>query len=377
MPTNYLTDLRRRTATVVVLTVSLFAAACGSSASSGEDGAAIETSIESAATSSTEGSSEPADEQQEPEGSDESESDDEAATTRSIETMLGDVEIPIDPEVVVVLDEYAALNLLAVGLTPTVVFEVYQSEVANIILSDLGVELLPASLGVYNYEEIAAFEPDLIVYTATSEVEGTAEPLDAIAPSVVIPYNATWQEILAFVGDLADSTEKAVAISDSLSDSISGFKASWGDETPSLGLLGNTPGFGVFSISEDAPLSVLLSDLGYSRPDAELGPADYNIAVMSSEELLHEHDADLLVVLSGAYYDAESLTSLELFQAVPAVTDGRSVVVDGDIWLGAFPFAVYWALQDLQAVQSGEGQAGVGTVVDTAERWNDFLSTSE
>lgn len=48
------------------------------------------------------------------------------------------------------------------------------------------------------------------------------------------------------------------------------------------------------------------------------------------------------------------------FQALPAVRDGRSFVVDSDMWLGTVPFAVHWVLDDLEALLGGEGAGGIG-----------------
>lgn len=78
-------------------------------------------------------------------------------------------------------------------------------------------------------------------------------------------------------------------------------------------------------------------------------------------------------MIGGASYDnADTLLDASTFQALPAVTDGRSVVVDGDMWFGTYPFAIYWLLEDLAALHDGDGQDGIGTLDDVEQRWAAF-----
>lgn len=350
---------RRRLSVGLLMTLALFSSACGSSDSSDTTSLAVDS--ESSASASESASSSTASEEAVP-------------ATRIVETSLGPVEIPESAEVIIALDEYAALNLLAVGVAPTAVFGTYQSPMGEVVLDDMGIELIPGTFGSYNYEAIAAFGPDLIVMTAEGATNDFIEPISAIAPTVVIPYDAPWREILSFAGEITAHEDNAVTATASIEALFKEYAADLDGGHPSIGLLGNTPGFGIFSMSEIAPISSVLTELGYTRPEAEQGPSEMGSAIMTSEELLLEHDADLLFVLSGAYYDSQSLTGLDLYQAIPAVADGRSFVVDADGWLGSFPFAVYWVLEDLRAVQNGEGQDGVGTVADTSERWTAFQS---
>src|SRR5690606_33961004 len=96
------------------------------------------------------------------------------------------------------------------------------------------------------------------------------------------------------------------------------------DEGSTLAILGNTASFGVFSASEKAPISQLIAELGFVRPTAEQGPSDQGTAIMTSAELIGDHDADVVVVFDGNYYDAASVEAMPTYQSMPAVIDGRS-----------------------------------------------------
>jgi iron complex transport system substrate-binding protein len=88
---------------------------------------------------------------------------------------------------------------------------------------------------------------------------------------------------------------------------------------------------------------------------------------MISTEVLGDHDADRVVVLKGAFYDEQAFLRAPTFQALPAVVE-RSVIADGDLWFGTFPFAIYWTLLDLTALHTGAGEDGIGAEDDVEAR---------
>lgn len=299
----------------------------------------------------------------------------DTSATRSVQTEFGEVEVPVDPQRVVALDEYAALNALAVGIEPILVFATFQSEVGGVVLDEAGIEVQPGSAeGAPNFEAIAAAQPDLILFTTEGALTSNVETLRTIAPAVSLPYTTPWRDVIRATADVFDRGADADRLIDVLDGRIEALHAEVATDPPSMSILADSLG-ATFSVAMKSPLAQVVEEVGFTRPPVEAdGVADptFDSAVMLSLETLAEHDADLVVVLSGAYYNAQTLLDAPTFQALPAVRDGRSVVVDGDMWFGTYPFAIWWLLDDLTALHDGRGQDGIGGPDDVAARWAAF-----
>lgn len=297
---------------------------------------------------------------------------------RTVEAALGTVEIPVNPQRVLALDEYAAMNLLAVGITPLEVIGSYGSHVSQQILIESGVAISDTvDETVINFELVAALEPDVIVMTAESAFLGNYDQLSAIAPTITLLYSAPWRTVIettgATFGREAESSAIVAALEGRLAEVAEVVAKS---DSESLSILGDTYGI-TFGVSHLAPLAEVVLDTGLVQPKAQSeaeAMAGFESVVPVSTELLEDHDADLVVVLSGDFYNERTLLDAATFQALPAVKDGRSFVVDGDMWFGSHPFAIFWTLEDIEGLVSGDGQAGIGELEDTADRWAAYQS---
>jgi iron complex transport system substrate-binding protein len=91
-----------------------------------------------------------------------------AGETRTVTDVVGDeVEIPVDPQRIVALDEPAALNLLAIGITPDVAFQGWKTVVPAELLESRGIEILTTAGYYPELEEVAALDPGLIVISTS------------------------------------------------------------------------------------------------------------------------------------------------------------------------------------------------------------------
>ncbi|MFT3851635.1 MAG: ABC transporter substrate-binding protein [Ilumatobacteraceae bacterium] len=290
-------------------------------------------------------------------------------------TEHGDVEVPIDPQRVVVLDEYAALNALAVGVRPVMVVASFQSDLGGRILAAEGIDLQPGAAETGpNLEMIAAARPDLILYTTEGALEERTKELAAIAPAVSLPYETPWRDVIAMTAAVFGREAQAAPLIGVFERRIHELHDALAESPTSISILANTLGM-PFAVSMAAPLSQVVAEAGFSRPDAQahgIPDTTYTSAIPISPEVLERHGADVVAVMSGAYYDAEAILGIPTFQALPAVKAGHSVVVDGDMWFGPYPFAIWWLLDDLQAIHDGAGQSGIGTADDVAARWAAF-----
>lgn len=294
---------------------------------------------------------------------------------RTVETEMGPVEIPAQPQRIVALDEYAAMNMLALGVEPAVVWGSYNSEISQRVLAEAGIEVAEGSVATgIDFEAVAADGPDLIVLTAEPAFLESYEQLSAIAPTVVLPNDQPWRDAIRSTATTFDRSAEGDRLIGLLEGRIGDLAAEVQADPASISLLGNILEM-LFAVSNQAPLSGLIDEVGLTRPAAQADGTPfegYDSIIVLSSEVLAEHDADLVVVFAGNDYDAAAVTSLPTFQALPAVVDGRSFEVDGGMWFGTFPFAIAWILDDLTAMTGGEGRAGLGTVDDADARWADF-----
>lgn len=348
---------RVRGGAVVVLVVALLVAMAGcgdddtsSTTGSGDDGAAEETTAA------------------------------DPPATRTVDTENGPVEIPADPQRIIALDEYAAMNMLALGIEPAIVWGTFNAQVPQQVLAAADIEVVEASVEAgINVEAVGAEQPDLIVFTAEPAFLDSYDMLSEFAPTVVLPYDQPWRDAIETTATTFDREAEGDHLIGVLEARIDGLAAEVQADPVSISLLGNILDM-LFAVSHEAPLSALITEVGLTRPvaQAEGMPFEgYRSVITMSSEVLDEHDADLVVVFSGTDCNAGAVTSLPTFQSLPAVVDGRSFEVDGGMWFGTFPFAVHWVLDDLAALTGGEGQAALGTVDDTDARWTSFQGLGE
>lgn len=302
--------------------------------------------------------------------------------TRTVDTYFGPVEIPAAPQRIVALDEYSALGLLAVGGRPAHVIGSYQSVIGRRVLEEAGIDVVDGAPDLsINFELVSSWEPDLIVLTQDVMTDDLFSTLSDIAPTVMLPYVVPWREAIANYGTLLDEPARAGALIAALEQRIDEVAEltppplDAAADAPTLSVMANTMGM-LFVLTPEAPISTVLAELGWTQPRAQLdGEPDpmFVMAMLLSPEQLADHDADVVVVLGGStYYDAAAVTVLPTFQTLPAVQDGRFYEADGDMWFGTYPFAIYWAIEDVALIAEGADQDEIGTLDDTTARWEAF-----
>lgn len=123
------------------------------------------------------------------------------AETKTIHMEYGDVEIPMNPQRVVVI--FVQGDLLALGVTPVATSfnsgSAFESQAQDITVIDA------FSL---SEEEIMALDPDLILWNTKDEA--IYQSLSKIAPTLACDYfNMDYKERLRFFGEVFNRTEKA------------------------------------------------------------------------------------------------------------------------------------------------------------------------
>ncbi|BDZ41808.1 ABC transporter substrate-binding protein [Paraoerskovia sediminicola] len=309
----------RTTAVAAVAGVSLIAlSACSSDDSSDANDTAEATD---AATSDTTGTT-----------------DGEFPAT--VDTKFGEITVEAAPERVVALGWGDSETALALGVQPVG---------ASDWLGFGGDGVGPWADGLYDaspeiidanepsYEAIAALEPDLILDTKGSGDQERYDRLSEIAPTIGVPEGGeSW---LTSSEDQVEMISEALGMEDAgdqlLDDLDAKFEAAaeahpeWDDMTMTAATR-YSEGWGAY-LEGDARFD-FLEELGFDQnPEVEkLGEDVDSFFVSISSEQLDLLDAGVIVAFPIGIETTE-ITEDAVWKAIPAVADGHSVVVDGDL----------------------------------------------
>lgn len=278
----------------------------------------------------------------------------EGATTYpvTLETPWGETVLEERPERIVALGPTDAELLAAIGVTPvgtqsTLERAVWVQDALPQEIED--VYDWDTVLGDIGYEDVAASEPDLIIWTG-SDLSAHYEQLSAIAPVLGAETDAQattkdWRTEIQTVGealDLADAATTATEDYDEFFEQARADNPEFEGLTTSYVIHYGEEYGTVYSSVTGSDVEQLFLDLGFApNPLAEQFVENGSV----SDELISQIDADVLIVgsvVSGDNKEAvteELLTGKELFQQLGAVqsgqwaityaTDGSGYVFDG------------------------------------------------
>lgn len=258
----------------------------------------------------------------------------------TISTAFGDVTVPAAPRRVVALGWADAETALALGVQPIGVSD-------WIAFGGEGVG--PWAAGMYDeaptvietlepsYEAIAALDPDLILDVKSSGDEERYERLSEIATTVGVPeggenYLTDSAQQLEMIAKALGRTEEAKELQaeiDALFEQAAADHPHWAGMSVAAATL-TSEGWGAYV--DGTERVEFLERLGFvqSAKIAEIATGSTGFSVDISPEQLDLLDADLIVAFP-IYIEPEQLTGDEQWQQIPAVADGRSVVIDGDL----------------------------------------------
>lgn len=121
-------------------------------------------------------------------------SDDAATDTRTVETSLGSVEVPANPERVAILGDVPAF--LELGGKPVVVTEMGESQLAELSSDQQAAYEDAVAVGYdADAEKVAESKPDVIIFSCFKDTcEEMREKYSSIAPSVPMDVETDWQD---------------------------------------------------------------------------------------------------------------------------------------------------------------------------------------
>ncbi len=257
-----------------------------------------------------------------------------SASTHSIETKFGTVTLPDNPQRVVALGWGDAETALALGVEPVG---------ASDWLGFGGDGVGPWAQGLYSsspeiietmepsYEKIASLHPDLILDVKSSGDQERYDKLSAIAPTVGIPagadsYLTSLEQQVTMISQALGKVDEGKKLLDSMDDLI----AKTAQEHPQFSSKTMTiaaytsNGWGAYTTGDSRV--DLLSRLGFILNDKVKSVDSDSFFIPVSAENIDMLDADLLITLPIFIADSE-VTSQDLYQNLPAVKDGRSLLL--------------------------------------------------
>lgn len=263
-----------------------------------------------------------------------------AAFPVTVTTEFGDVTVDEQPVRVVALGWGDAETALALGVQPVG---------ASDWLGFGGEGVGPWAEGLYDtapeiietlepsYEAIAALKPDLILDTKSSGDQDRYDKLSSIATTIGVPegktsYLTTMDEQMNLVSSalgLKSEGDDLLAEVDSTYEEAAAAHPEWDGLTVSAATK-TSEGWGAYI--EGSERVTFLERLGFVQsPDVAALPTNAGgFSVDISSEQLDVLDADLIVAFP-IFIDTTEITDDPLWNAIPAVAAGHSVVIDGDI----------------------------------------------
>lgn len=194
-------------------------------------------------------------------------------------------------------------------------------------------------------ESVAAAQPDLIValYAYDTFDRARFDQLSAIAPVLYAEADAlTWQETTETLGealDLSGAAEQAIDSAErTMADARSGHPEFAGRTAAHVIVYEQEYGASYVS-APGTDTAALFEQLGFVLPE---NAAKFESDPTISDELVGLVDADFLLVSTFEEGSEDYFVDSPLFQAVPAVADGRAVFNAGDQRTGINSFA--WGL---------------------------------
>lgn len=275
----------------------------------------------------------------------------EQAATRTVAAANGDVEVPVEPQRVVVLDGYALDALTAVGVVPV---GAPSPEEVNDYLERSDATADVGSAFPLSVERVAQLQPDLVL-ASTENPDLDLAALGELAPVVVAPHDDSgdWREASLVFADavgrrsqMVDVLAELDARADALAPSLSraGTVTVARADPEQLRLYGRSYFAGT-----------VLNLAGVARPPSQDVLESSPLRV--SYEQVGEADADTVVLYQLEGDDAENARELlaanPLWQRLPAVQAGQVVEV-GDHWYGSGPLAAGLLLDDLERILTAE-----------------------
>ncbi len=262
----------------------------------------------------------------------------EESATRSVTTDYGDVEVPADPQKIVVLN-YALAGYLY-NLDQPVTATIPEDADGDGEFSELwgdapeedGTVFLPWSVDGFDLEAILAEDPDLIIGGGIGfplfQAEQVYDELSDIAPTVLVGKDLdTWQEQFSFLAeDVFDQTEEFEGFVAAYEERVAEVKDAITPPAAPAAYVGYTADGTAYALVESVGLPKELAEVGiepapiFADGDFEVYGGGGDMFELSTEQAGQTLTQPTLFILgfNGDFMDAETLAQNPVYAALPA-----------------------------------------------------------
>lgn len=271
-----------------------------------------------------------------------------------VEHQLGTITIPEQPDRVVAMTGRDVDTLLALGVMPVGIHSIYdfESGVGPWATEALGDATPEVWLGrEFNYEAIAATNPDLIVYANAGDDRQIYDQLSAIAPTVAlplgaVPYGASTEDSTMLIAEALgrrDDGQRLLAELDSYYDEQAATYPSFAGHT--VNYLDIYPG-GISSYSRDHVVNAVMYEVGFD-PIAPSDLPDGESSVEVSSERLAEFDADIVLAYPFGRSIEEIAVEIPTMTTLDSYANGRFFVLADLALSNSSVLSIPYALDNL------------------------------
>ncbi len=290
--------------------------------------------------------------------------------TRTITDVIGEVEVPANPQRVVVLDGPQLDACLAVGVKPVGAVTGFEGAAFPAYLGDMteGIENV-GTISEPNLEKIIALEPDLILGSNLRNEE-IHHLLVEIAPTVFSEaVSDDWRGNFELFTNALNKQDEAKEISGAFDARLEEFRAATDGERGEWVIsivrfladhvrLYNTTSF----------IGTILTAADLTLPESQQGPDPETGSIFTQISLEQIHLADGTHIFTCAYGDpkdtqAAEFASSTLWQSLQAVQDDRVYWVDDDFWMVAIGYLAANRVVDDLFTYLVDGEPGTGIPV--------------
>ncbi|MDO4887108.1 MAG: ABC transporter substrate-binding protein [Actinomycetaceae bacterium] len=291
------------------------------------------------------------------ESSDSQSSGTSSGDTRTVTDGQGrKVEVPKEPERVVVLNDELLDDALALDVTPVAITNGQgQPGPATYLQDRVGDIPVIGDVNRPNIESIVSAKPDLILMSYVLD-EDELSQLEEIAPTYVANDDKDyWKDTFTRVGDALNRGDDAEKVLSDYDASVQSLKGDLGDKASSTVTIARWNADGPVVMGDGSFAATVLADVGLTRPESQADITGQGHGDPISLEALNILDADWIFVsaLDPSGPDGQALTegtSSEAFRQVPAVAAGHTSTVDGSVWGAAGgPLASQQVLDDVRS----------------------------
>lgn len=259
----------------------------------------------------------------------------ENGSTRTVSTVMGEIEVPLEPQRVVV--NWYIGDVLAVGLNVVGYFCWAQETMP--FYDDM---LATSKIEKWEPEDIMALDPDLIITYSKDDFAA----FNKIAPVLVIEESVTPPERTRIIGEAAGASETAAEnianFETKLADAKEVFKAeSFEGKTFSIledwGPSGDWSGIYYETGSRGGTLVYTYLGLQYPDKLKELIDSSGKQRGSISYEVAHEYFGDYILWFRQEGKESE-YAKTDIWKSIPAVAEGRVVEIPG-VYQGLFYYS--------------------------------------